>query len=56
MESGQMKVLGLSHAIGPPGWRPYFGEHFLLAPAGPPWPLLGPPGPEVGIERASPKT
>ena len=24
MESGQIQPLGLSHAIGPPGWRPYF--------------------------------
>ena len=24
LESGQIQPLGLSHAIGPPGWRPYF--------------------------------
>ena len=24
LENGQIQPLGLSHAIGPPGWRPYF--------------------------------
>ena len=57
LENGQIQPLGLSHAIGPPGWRPYFqrgilsilkrffGGHFVWRPQ-PPWPLAAPaPGP-----------
>ena len=56
LENGQIQPLGLSHAIGPPGWRPYFqrgipsttkasGGHFLWHPLAPPLPP--PPGPRT---------
>ena len=59
LENGQIQPLGLSHAIGPPGWRPYFqrgipsttkasGGHFLWHPLAPPLPPPLAQGPTAG--------
>ena len=42
LESGQIQPLELSHAIGPPGWRPYFQAFGALAPPNPPPAPAGP--------------
>ena len=53
LESGQIQPLGLSHAIGPPGWRPYFQRGIPpLPPAQVLWfPFM--PGPDTpGLSSA----